>query len=203
MPRTPVVVRLARSGDLPVLATILARAFADDPALAHVFADPASRPKRLRRFFALMLRVEPHAALTDIACTPGGDAAAVAVWRAPGRWRTPVATMLREALPMLAVFGAALPRALRLQAQLEANHPPGPHWYLEFLGCAPDRQGQGFGGAAIRTRLARCDASGECAALETANPANVPLYTALGFAVTHDFEVTPDLRFWCMWREPR
>jgi len=211
MQRAPVHVRSAKRIDGAAMAATLARAFVDDPALGHIFPDRDSRPQRLRRFFALMLRTEDPAFI-DIAVGPSegtaenktsSEVAAVAVWRPPGAWRTPLSTMLRECMPMLATFGTALPRTLRLQAQLEANHPPGPHWYLEFLGCDPARQGRGFGGAAVRARLARCDETGARAALETANPANVPLYETLGFRVTHAFDVVRGPHFWCMWREPR
>jgi hypothetical protein len=42
------------------------------------------------------------------------------------------------------------------------------------------------------------------AALETATPANVGMYEALGFAVTGTYRISgggPE--FWSMWREPR
>jgi len=178
---------------------VLASAFANDPALSHVFPDRAVRTARLPRFFDLILRSEADPALTDIA----GDNAAAAVWRPPGAWQTSTATMLRLTIPLLTTFGTALPRALRLQGLLEAHHPATPHWYLEFLGTDAARQGQGFGGAAARARLARCDAEGMPAALETATQRNLGLYTALGFAVTHEFDVPNGPHFWCMWREPR
>lgn len=180
------------------MATTLARAFASDPALSYIFPDPATRPVKLMRFFELMLRSEADPALTDIA----GEHAA-AVWRSPGKWQTTRLTMLRLALPMLTAFGSALPRALRLQGLLEAHHPAEPHWYLEFLGCDPAFQGKGFGGAAARARLACCDDQRLPAALETATASNVPLYAALGFTVTDEFDVPGGPHFWGLWREPR
>ena len=177
----------------------LARAFADDPALGYIFPRSRTRSLKLQRFFELMLRSEADSALTDIA----GDGAAAAVWRAPGHWQTTRLTMLRLALPMIAAFGSNLPRALRLQALLETHHPSEPHWYLEFLGCEPAQQGNGYGGAAARARLAQCDRDRLPAALETATAANVPLYMALGFAVTGEFDVPGGPHFWSMWREPR
>ncbi len=178
---------------------MLARAFADDPALGYIFPDPPSRPAKLRQFFVLILRSEADPALTDIA----GDHAAAAVWRAPGKWQTTRLTMLRLALPMLGAFGSALRRAPRLQALLETHHPTAPHWYLEFLGCDPARQGQGYGGAATRARLHHCDRDRIPAALETATDSNLALYGALGFAVTGEFDVPNGPHFWSLWREPR
>lgn len=196
--RPPIAVRAATRADAPAVVETLARAFIADDVMAYIFPDEASRPRKLRQFFDLFVRAEPDLGNTRIA----GDDAAVTVWRPPGAWRTPKSAMLRLAVPMLRTFGTALPRVLRLQSRLEHHHPAVPHWYLEFAGCDPAHQGQGFGGAAIRAKLADCDAAGLPAALETANPVNLPIYNALGFAVTGTFDVSPALRFWSMWREP-
>ena len=195
-PRPPIAVRPATAADLGAVRDILARAFIADPVMRHLFPRDESRPAKLASFFALIGR-----AATDPADPLIADDAAVSVWRKPGEWRTPPATMLRLAWPMLATFGAALPRALRVQGLLEKHHPAAPHWYLEFAGCVPERHGRGFGGAAIRARLVETDAAGIPTALETANPANLPIYAALGYRVIGTFDVTPDLRFWTMWRD--
>ncbi len=181
---------------------VLARAFVADPVMRHLFPDDARRPARLRRFFDLVHRAETDPADALVAADPSGAATAVTVWRKPGEWRTPPATMLRHVWPMLSTFGLALPRALRVQSMLERHHPAAAHWYLEFAGCVPERHGRGFGGAAIRTRLAATDAAGIPTALETANEGNVAIYAALGYRVTGDFAVSPDLTFWTMWRDP-
>lgn len=199
MQRPPIAVRPAVAADGRAVAEILARAFAVDPALSYVFPDDARRPRQLAQFFDLMRRAEADPADTLI---DGGDAA-VTVWRKPGEWHTPVSTMVRLAWPMVATFGTGLPRELRLQALLDRHHPTVPHWYLQFAGCDPARQGRGFGGTAMRARLAQTDAAGRPTALETANPANLALYGALGYKVTGTFDVTSALRFWTMWREAR
>ncbi len=198
MQRPPIPVRPATSADGSAVEAVLARAFADDPVMRHLFPDDATRPERLRRFFALMLRAESDPADTLIA----GNGAAVTVWRQPGAWRTPVSAMLRLAWPMLTTFGTALPRALRVQSLLEKHHPAAPHWYLEFAGCDPARQGRGYGGAAIRGRLRETDAAGVATALETANPVNLPIYEALGYRRTGSFDVPGGPTFWTMWRDP-
>ena len=201
MQRPAIPVRPATAADGCAVATVLARAFVADPVMRHLFRDDARRPAKLAQFFDLVRRAETDPADTLIAGDDAGDPAAVTVWRKPGEWRNAVAAMLRLAWPMLATFGTGLPRALRVQALLEANHPAAPHWYLEFAGCLPDRHGRGYGGAAIRARLAATDAAGVPTALETANPANLPIYGALGYRVTGTFDVTPALRFWTMWRD--
>ncbi|MGL4543643.1 MAG: GNAT family N-acetyltransferase, partial [Polymorphobacter sp.] len=102
----------------------------------------------------------------------------------------------------LTTFGSALPRALRLQGLMDAHHARLPHWYLAFLGCDPRHQGRGYGGAAVRARLAQCDAAGLPAALETATESNLPIYTALGFRITDSFKLADGPQFWAMWRDP-
>lgn len=188
-------VRPATAADRAQVAATLAAAFIDDPAMAYLFPSDASRPARLRQFFALIWRSEPDPATSFIA-----EGAAAALWRRPGEWRTPVSRMTRLGLPLLRTFGTALPRALRLQGTMERHHPEPPHWYLEFVGCRPAAQGKGLGGAVIRAGLARADAAGIPCALETATASNVPLYRSLGFEVAETFSAPGGLEFWEMWR---
>ena len=173
MQRPPIPIRPAGLDDRARVAAIMADAFADDPALSFIFPDAATRPERLRRFFTLIQRTETDPALTTIA----GDGAAAAIWRRPGEWQTPPLTMLRLAVPMLTTFGSALSRA--------SQH-----------------QGKGFGGAAIRARLAQCDAQGLPAALETATESNLAIYRAMGFRITDEFKLADGPQFWGMWRDP-
>ena len=197
-PRPGPAVRAANPADREQAVATLAAAFADDPAMSSLFPDAALRRARLPRFFDLMWRSGPDINLTDLA----DDGDAVAIWRAPDGWDIPTVRLLRFAVPLLRTFGLALPRALALQGLLEAHHPRAPHWYLAFVGCHPSRQGRGLGGAAIRARLARCDAEAMPAALETATESNLAIYRALGFEVSGSFDVPKGPRFWTMWREP-
>jgi ribosomal protein S18 acetylase RimI-like enzyme len=204
MQRPPIVTRPATAADRPLAAGILARAFIDDPALSYLFTDAADRPRRLARFFALITSIDATPDLWTLAADESGAESAVALWRPPGQWKTPTAAMLAQALPLVQVFGWSLARALAMQGQIEAHHPHPPHWYLQFVGCVPERHGRGLGGAVIRARLAQCDHDGLPAALETATPANVGIYEALGFVVTGTYRIKgggPE--FWSMWREPQ
>ncbi len=200
--RPPIAVRPGTAADRGAVADILARAFIADPAFGYIFPDAAGRAVRLQRFFTLITAIAPDPAQTDIAIDDHGQPVAAAVWRAPGQWQTSTATMLRRLGALLSAFGTALPRALAMQALLDSHHPAAPHWYLQFAGCLPQAQGRGYGGAAIRSRLARCDAGRLPAALETATPSNVPLYRSLGFDVAEEFDVPRGgPHFWDMWRD--
>ena len=202
MQRSAIPVISATDADRGVAAGILARAFIDDPAMAYLFRNAASRPERLRRFFGLITRVDGDPSCWNLAMD-GAAPAAVAMWRPPGAWQTPNSVMLRWLPTMLHTFGFSLRRALALQSVLESHHPHAPHWYLQYVGCVPESQGRGLGGTVIRNRLARCDAEGLPAALETATPGNVPIYQALGFAITSTYDIEDGPKFWTMWRDSR
>ena len=64
-----------------------------------------------------------------------------------------------RALPVVASMGR--------YADLARNHPRVPHWYLPVLGTAPEYQGRGVGSALLRALLARSDAEGLPAYLES------------------------------------
>ena len=178
---------------------MLADAFQDDPVMTFIFPDPADRRKRLPRLFAILcLGDGAHGACYR---TEGGEAATL--WRAPGQGHLRWAEKLRHGLPWLHAAGLALPRALAVSAASDANHPAEPHWYLHIAGCAPARQGRGFGRAAIEAGLARADADGVAAYVETANAANLPLYRSLGFADTHQWAVPNGPAHWSLLRPAR
>ncbi|WP_439817532.1 GNAT family N-acetyltransferase [Zavarzinia sp. CC-PAN008] len=190
----------AQDGQAKAVQTTLALAFQDDPALGHLFPDAAVRRRALPRMFAMFWSSDRRAGVIDTA--PGCEVAAS--WRGPGRAHPSLAETLVRTPQVLGIFGGAVLRALRLEAAINRHHPRGPFWYLHFLGCRPDHQGKGWGGAAVRVGLARADAAGLPAFLETATPANVGLYRHLGFEVQAEWHAPDDgPRFWSMLRAPR
>jgi ribosomal protein S18 acetylase RimI-like enzyme len=74
---------------------------------------------------------------------------------------------------------------------IEEHLPDQPHWYLDMIAVAPERQGEGIGSTLIRSGLDRAAADGVCAFLETSRQGNVGLYEHLGFRVTDAGQV-PD-----------
>lgn len=190
-------IRPATPADRPAIIAVLAAAFADDPALAWIFPDDHRRPEQLLRFFGLITRADARLPLAQMAFTPAGDLAGVALWRPPGAWALPTSTLLAS-LPRLAfTFGTALPRTLGLMHAMDSEHDRRPHWYLQFIGVSPAHQGRGIGGALLRAGLAR--AGGAPAYLETATASNVGLYQAHGFAVRNQWQHAAAPRFWSMW----
>jgi ribosomal protein S18 acetylase RimI-like enzyme len=74
---------------------------------------------------------------------------------------------------------------------IEGRLPQEPHWFLDHIAVAPERQGKGIGSALIRFGLDRARGDGTCTFLETSREGNVGLYEHLGFRVT-DAGSVPD-----------
>jgi len=190
-------VRAAGEKDRGAAAAMLARAFADDPAMRFIFPDPAVRAKRMPRLFRLLYKTDGPAGMRLM--TLGGEAATL--WRAPGRANTGTIAMLREAMPMLHALGAAVGRALRVSDAIEAHQPDFAFWYLHIAGCDPMHQGKGFGAAAVRAGFERAAADRVPIYLETPLEKNIGFYQGLGFALTSEWQVPGGgPRFWSMLR---
>lgn len=189
----------AESRDHQQVAETLTQAFHTDPALSYILQDERSRPRRLKRLFDLI--IEDDASVGRVVRSSGNEAAAL--WRAPGKADSDDEPLIAQLLPMLRIFGLALPRAMRVVEGIDKNRPKGDFWYLHFVGVRPDQQGKGWGGRIIREGLARADAGGLPSWLETATPENVPLYQRLGFAIQCEWDVPKGgPHFWGMLRPP-
>jgi ribosomal protein S18 acetylase RimI-like enzyme len=197
-------VRVARRNEAAVLGEVLADAFAEDPVFAWLIPPGVrGREIRLRTFFTSMSRGYLRRRKP---CYLTGDAAAAALWSAPGAWAMPLSQVIIEAAPNGLAFRSGLVRALRTQQQIERLHAghATPHWYLGYLGTRRDRQGEGLGTQMLRAVLAGADTDGVPAYLESSNERNLPLYERSGFRVVGELEALghgPSI--WRMWREPR
>jgi GNAT superfamily N-acetyltransferase len=191
--------RRATVADVPVLARSLALAFVDDPVFGWLFPARHSRVKRSTGFFTMELR---HLHLPHDEVWTAQEGAAAALWDPPGRWRTPLATLARTAPSLVRLLGARLPQSLLGLTRVESRHPAAPHWYLAFLGTDPASRGRGLASACLAPVLARCDADGTLAHLETATPANLPFYERQGFAVTGEVTLPRGPLLWLMTRVP-
>ena len=131
-----------------------------------------------------------------------GDGRAVALWAPPGKWQTPVGDILGSAGTMLGALRFRTIHGLRSLLTVEGAHPKSPeHWYLGFLGTAPEHQGRGLGADLLREVLARADEAGTAAYLESSNPRNLTLYRRHGFEVVEELKMPWDCPpVWRMWR---
>lgn len=183
---------------------MLARAFDDDPVMAWIFPDERMRRRRLPSFFGSTLRgVSLRLAGTEVVVT-GEQVLGGAIWMPPGTWRPPLRRQLAALPGMVIRLGSRLSVAAATYGALIRVHPDEPHWYLAGIGTDPPAQGTGVGSELMRSRLARCDAAGLPAYLESSKERNVPFYERHGFTVTRELTISgggPTL--WLMWRDPR
>jgi ribosomal protein S18 acetylase RimI-like enzyme len=181
------------------IAKTLARAFQNEEACSFIFPDPEVRAKRLIAMFRVIVANDAPAG--SIYQSVGGEA--ITLWRAPEKATGTSWEFARSLFPFIAALGFGIGRGLRVSGLIEKHHPSEPFHYLHFAGCAPEHQGKGFGGAAIRAGLAQADADHLPAYLETATERNLGLYGGLGFEVIAQWSVTRGLPFWGMLRPAR
>ncbi len=187
-------VRLATRTDRRAVAAMLARAFADDPAMVWILPDARARARRLPKFFAMLFDSDEK----GVRLTTDGAAAAT-LWRGPGQADTSPGELLRYAWPILTTFGFATGRALALANAIDAHFPAHPFWYLHIAGCDPAHQGRGLGRATVQAGIDRMGGSGLPFYLETATERNIGIYQSLGFRVTGEWRVGDDgPRLWSM-----
>jgi ribosomal protein S18 acetylase RimI-like enzyme len=207
-PRRPPTVEALPPGELPAAASVLARAFRDNPGFVAMLGT-----RRAERRLSLLERLTP--VLTRGYCDYGrawvardadGAIAGVALTAPPGVYPPRLAMELQinagvvRAMPW--ITAARLGVADRI---LQHHHMKGRHHYLFMLGVDPTRQGQGFGGALLRELGTHADEDQLPCYLETDKLSSVQLYERHGYAVTHrrGFALFPDLTLWCMQRAAR
>jgi ribosomal protein S18 acetylase RimI-like enzyme len=191
--------RVATAADVPALSAALAAAFVDDPVFSWLIPARGRRRARLRRFFELELRyvVLPKGRLW---CSARSSGASLEL--APGAWRMPLTTQLVHGPGFTRVFGARLPHALTLITLMDQRHISEPHYYIAYVGVAPEAQGHGFGTRLLQPTLDRCDREGLPAYLEATSARNRALYERLGFEVQGELRVGGSPPLWPMRRPP-
>ncbi|MEU5209206.1 GNAT family N-acetyltransferase [Streptomyces sp. NPDC020742] len=184
--------------DAGVVSRLLAGAFVDDPMMRWFFPDDASRPAQLGRYFTtLFTRQYARHGVCE------RTEAAAAFWVAPeGQAKAvPDEETVQELQNLLGDRASLFQDAVEAAAR---HAPQEPHWYLAVVGADPAAQGRGHGAALLRSGLARADAAGLPAYLESSKPSNLPFYEYFGFTVQEELKLPgggPAL--WAMRREPR
>ena len=169
-------VRVAEVSETEAVLDTLMLAFASDPPIRWLLATPQAYLAGFRGFATGM-------GGPGMAVGGGwlaGDGAAAALWLPPG--------VVSDSAAMAAAMGPHVDEAKgsvigQVSEAFAGYHPHEPHWYLSMIGVDPARQGQGLGSAVLKAGLARCDADGVAAYLESSNPKNIPLYERHGFEV--------------------
>ena len=199
-------IRLATEGDIPDLAALLARAFADDPFYAYLAGTAPERNQRMRDGWSGLLR---HASDRLSLTYTTDDLAGAAIWHRPGYGGASFIGSLRL-LPSVARLAGGMGRlrdVSRAVAELERRrhrHASTPHFYLSALGVEPTRQREGIGTALLGPVLERADDERLPVYLETAPAVNVLIYERVGFGVVEELTLPgTDVHGWLMLRRPR
>jgi len=198
--------RKLERGDRHAAAQVLVRAFWDDPLTNYWFPSDAHR----RVMLPIMMRggiqlAAPHDETFTLEAAPAG----AALFLPPGKSKLAMASVFRVMAPNIWRWRPGeLVRFVATLDEFEKKHDAlemAPHWYLMLLGVDPPRQGQGLGGALLSDVLARADAAGQDAYLETQKARNVPFYEKHGFAVVEHFRCHKGRgpESWTMRRSPR
>ncbi|MFC7219632.1 GNAT family N-acetyltransferase [Streptomyces polyrhachis] len=183
VPTDRTIIRRAETRDIPDMATVLSRAFHDDPILHWVFPDDEHRDRRVRDAYAVQLRnwFLPHG--VAYVAVRDGALCATALWVPPERRRVPVSVQIRLLPRMLQLTGRRIGRLNDVMRTVTSTRPAEPHWYFAELAVEPGSQRSGLGDRLIRTHLARCDADGLTAHGECLEK-NIRYYEPYGFSVT-------------------
>ncbi|MEY2478609.1 MAG: hypothetical protein QOG87_3924 [Actinomycetota bacterium] len=194
--------RIALRADLDELTDALVDAFADDPVMAFMYPDAATRAALSGAFLRVMLEIGlDHGHV--YAAGPNNDAAAI--------WSPPDVDLFDDAgakqlWPVLErTLGERAEAVTTALGRIHAAHPTdrGPHFYLGEIGTRATAQSQGLGSLLLRDVLDRCDRQGLGAYLESSNIRNVPFYERHGFGVLSEMEIAPGCIVRPMWRDPR
>jgi ribosomal protein S18 acetylase RimI-like enzyme len=152
----------------------LVAAFAADPAVRWMYP----RAQQYREHFPEFVAALGGKAFTYDTVDELNGSACAAFWLPPGVQPDEGAIV---DLLLRSVGKDRQPEMFSILEQMGEYHPEEPHWYLPFIGVAPEVQGRGLGSALLRRGLARCDHEGVPAYLESTNPRNVPFYERFGF----------------------
>ena len=176
---------------------ILSASFARDPWMAYIEPDPQRRPRVVEWLSRHSLRLGRQGGLVDLA-----DGAGVGIWFPPKSDAFGVGSLIRAGfLSVPFTLGpAAARRLIRSETDLNTLARPDEAWYFYMLGVHPEAQGQGVARRLIERGLARVDADGKAARLETNNPKNVSLYERFGFTVTGHIATPGMMEQWVMVR---
>lgn len=186
------------SSDGMAMATTLAAAFQNDPALGWIIPDAAERRARLPLLFTAIVTADLRKGTAR--CSRGHEV--VTLWRDPGNAAPTIGETLQFAPGFVRALGPHIVRALKVSRAIEAHHPKSLRFaYLHYAAVAPAEQGCGWGGRAIRHGAAQ--AWPLPVFLETATPTNVGLYQSLGFKTVAEWNVPGGgPHFWSMLRPP-
>ncbi|MDO8307378.1 MAG: GNAT family N-acetyltransferase [Actinomycetota bacterium] len=191
-------VRPAALDDVASVATMVAAAFAADPAWSFIVGpgNPAAREAFARTL--LMPRIGRGTAWVADDCT------AVAMWdRIAVERQVDDDHDVRWAAFRVEVGEEVWARLEAYETALKAAAPARPYWYLGVLATHPGHQGRGLASAVLSPGLEAADAEGWDCWLETSTPANKAFYAGRGFTDAVPVDVPGGPPTWWLRRPAR
>ncbi|NUP42793.1 MAG: GNAT family N-acetyltransferase [Streptomyces sp.] len=194
---TRTAARFATPADIDAVVSVFTSAFFHDPVWGPAFPDEGRRAAQS----AVMWRVYATAALRYPWTLVTPDVEAAAVWIPPGGVELTAEEVGGLEGRLARVTSAEVARAImRAGEQFEAAQPSEPFFHLTILGTHSDHRGKGLGMALLVESLARIDAVGAPAYLESTNPANLKRYERVGFTVRDEIVTATGQVVTTMWR---
>lgn len=158
-----------------VAKDVLCRAFLEDPFMAWMFPETATRAEGVGRWFDFWIEFYGDQGIYTVA----PDGAAI--------WAKPDAREFDEewGVKFFGIFTGETPERVDtlvngLNAIEVLPKPPGS-WYLNALAVEPQGRGKGTGKVLMAPTLELIDADGAPAYLDSSNHVNESFYTRLGF----------------------
>ena len=184
---------------------VLCQAFERDPVFCYFFPGATERWQAFALIFSDLITANLRFRSVYVA-TDHGKLVGAAIWRTPDA-KDSVIDGIRTAIAQrrLRLISEDAARGLAIGfGTLGALHPEGPHWYLAFVGVAPDRQRGGVGGTLLSPVLAAADSAQVPCYLETPFPETHAFYRRLGFELLDQRSPFPGAGpIWRMQRPPR
>ncbi|MBN9633394.1 MAG: GNAT family N-acetyltransferase [Actinobacteria bacterium] len=198
-------VRTATTADVEAVTATLALAFRDDPVWGPALIAADGGTEHLLPFWRPYVEGAVAHGTLFLSDGPAGEAATVAVWVPPGADElTPEQEHQLDVLLADVLSPDRFAAYERLLTLFEGARPrERSHMYLSLLATHPDHRGRGIGQRLLAQNVARFDADGVPAYLESTNPANDHRYERAGFRPIGGFRaVLDDAQVTTMWREP-
>lgn len=187
---------------LPAAVELLAAAFAADPMANYLFVSSAASPeKSLSTLFWFSCEVRFHLGWPLLGRLENGVLQGVLGVTVPEDADWPPALSDISSELGNTIGAAALARLERYAETADTFRPQAPHYHVGFVGVHPRAKGRGHGAALMRAVHAMSSAHPTATGifLDTENPANLPFYQHLGYAIVGE-TVLDTITLWGMYR---
>ena len=193
-------VRVAKSSDIDGIVETFTSAFFNDPLWGPTFPDATLRAIQVSAFWRLFTTSAIRYPWTFV--TEKGESASLWIPAGGIDLTREEEESFEDVLVEISNRQIA-DTVLAITALFEEARPAEPHYYLSLLGTHKDYRGQGSGMALLRENLARIDALGAPAYLESTNPINIKRYESVGFQRHGGFTAPSGHVVTTMWRPAR